>query len=259
MKRLSLTILCCFLLSGCVFDPVFDTSSWDAYQRSSAAIKAKLSSDDLRRLDVALNYLLVEGLPRIETSGQFLKNVTPSVALANPNIILIRLAPRIDGRNAATVIADLSARLNAEISSAEARLQGTDSGADSVEVFSPIYYWRRSGYLEQPVVEFAVRNAGKVPISRIYFNCALITPNRSIPWARQQFVYTFKGGLEPREKLTLTLQQHNGEWSDPQLKDLVNAQLKVVVINYEDANGVRMIAVDRDRLSLEREVRASLQ
>ena len=59
-------------------------------------------------------------------------------------------------------------------------------------------------------------------------------------------------------KLTLTLQQRNRQWSDPQLKDLVNAELKVV-INFEDANGVKMIAVDRDRLGLERKVRASLQ
>ena len=259
MKRLSLTILCCFLLSGCIFDPVFDTSSWDAYQRSLAAIKAKLSNDDLRRLDVALNYLLVEGMPRIETSGQLLNNAIPSTALANPNMVLGRLGPRINGRSAATVIADLSTRLNDEISSAEARLQGTESRADSVKALSPSYYWRRSGYLEQPVIEFAVRNEGKVPVSRIYVDCVLITPNRLIPWARQQFVYNFKGGLEPREKQTLTLQQRNSLWGDPQLKDLVNAELKVTIINFEDANGVKMIAVDRDRLGVERKVLASLQ
>ena len=259
MKRLSLTILCCFLLSGCIFDPVFDTSSWDAYQKSLAAIKAELSNDDLRRLDVALNYLLVEGMPGIEASGQPLNNMIQNAALANPNIILDRLRPRIDGRNAATVIADLSTRLNADISSAEARLQGAESRADSVEVLSPSYYWRRTGNFEQPVIEFAVRNEGTVPISRIYFNCVLITPNRSIPWARQQFVYDFKGGLEPRQKLTLTLQVRNSQWGDLQLKDLVNTELKVVIINFEDANGVKMIVVDRERLGLERKVQASLQ
>ncbi len=43
------------------------------------------------------------------------------------------------------------------------------------------------------------------------------------------------------------------------MKDLVDAELKVVIINFEDANGVKMIAVDRERLRLERKVRASLQ
>jgi hypothetical protein len=112
MKRLSLTILCCFLLSGCIFDPVFDTSSWDAYQSSSAAIKAQLSNDDLRRLDVALRYLLLDGMPKNALDGQ------PPAAvrdiLANPYVILARLGPRINGRSAAAIIQNLSIRLDAE-------------------------------------------------------------------------------------------------------------------------------------------------
>ena len=102
MKRLSLTILCCFLLSGCIFDPVFDTSSWDAYQRSSAAIKAKLSNNDLRRLDIALKYLLIESMPRNEIDGRLLNNVALRANLANPYLILARLGPRINSRSAKT-------------------------------------------------------------------------------------------------------------------------------------------------------------
>ncbi len=32
MKRSSLALLCSLLLSGCIFDPVFDTSNFGAYQ-----------------------------------------------------------------------------------------------------------------------------------------------------------------------------------------------------------------------------------
>ena len=69
MKRLSLTILFCFLLSGCIFDPVFDTSSWDAFQQSANAIRAKLGNDDLRRLDIALKYLLAESTQGFVVAG----------------------------------------------------------------------------------------------------------------------------------------------------------------------------------------------
>jgi hypothetical protein len=257
MKRLSLTILCCFLLSGCIFDPVFDTSSWDAYQTSSAAIRAKLSNDDLRRLEVALGYLLIEGAPRLEIGGLPLSYVAAR-SLVAPTSVLTRLGPRINGRSAAAVIQNLSIKLDAELAESEARLQNAGSALASVEVSSPQYYWRRSGYLEQPVIEFAVRNGGKFPISRIYFSGVLTTPNRSIPWVKQQFVQTIKGGLEPREKQHLTLQFSYGEWNNRQFKDLPNAELKVVVTNFEDANGERAIAVDSGSLDLKRRVRAAL-
>ena len=258
MKRLSLAILCCFLLSGCIFDPVFDTSSWDAYQRSSAAIRARLGNDDLRRLDIALKYLVVESMPGIAFDGQY-GNANMRGALANPYVVLGRIGPRIDGRSAAAIIQDLALKLDAEIQLTESGLQSVGGVLGAVEVSSPSYYWRRSGYLAQPVIEFTVRNNGNSPISRIYFSSVLTSPNRSIPWARQDFVQTFKGGLEPREKQQLTLQPRNGDWNDPQLKDLSNAVLKVAVTNFEDASGERVIAIDSNGLDVKRKVRAALR
>ena len=129
MKRSSLAILCCLLLCACIFDPVFDTSSWDAYQRSAAAIRAKLGNDDLRRLDAALKYLFIETTPRTET--------------ATPDVILARLGPRINGKSAATIIQDLSIKLDAEISQSATRLQNSEDMLGAVEIISPSYYWRR--------------------------------------------------------------------------------------------------------------------
>jgi hypothetical protein len=259
MKRSSLAILCCFLLSACIFNPVFDASSWDAYQRSLAAIKAKLSNDDLRRLEIALKYLLFEATPKIELDGQVFTNMVARANFTNPNIVLSRLGPRINGKSATVIIQNLSIKLDTEISEAEARLQSSENVFGAVEIGSPNYYWRKSGFLDQPVIEFSVRNGGKFPISRIYFSGVLTTPGRSIPWAKQDFVQSFKGGLEAREKQQLTLQPRYGEWNDKQLKYLPEAKLKVVVTNFEDANGEKMIAVDSVALDLKRKVRASLQ
>jgi hypothetical protein len=259
MKRLSLALLCCFLLAGCIFDPVFDASSWDAYQRSSAAIRARLDNNDLRRLDIALKYLVIESTPRIELDGPLLSNVAVRGDLVNPTAVLARLAPRINGRSAAALIQDLSIKLDAEILQTEARLQTVENVSGTIEISSPSYYWKKSGYLEQPVIEFTVRNNGKSAISRIYYRFALTSPGRSIPWAKQDFVQTFKGGLEPREKQQITMQPRTAEWSDPQLKVLPSAELKVAVVNFDDATGEKVIAVDSGNLDLKRKVRTALQ
>jgi hypothetical protein len=252
MKRLSLTVLFCVVLSGCIFDPTFDTSNWDAYQKSLAAIEAKLSNDDVRRLDVTLKYLVLETASRFDGSipGALVRDVP------NNPFLLGQLAPRLNGKSAAAVIMNLAARLDAEIAAMDARHVGET--LETVEVLSPSYDWRRSGYAEQPVIEFAVRNNGKIPISRIYFSMVLSTPGREIPWARQDFVQEFKGGLEPRERRQLSFQRLYNDWRDPQLKYLPKAELKVAVTNFTNASGERMVVVDARRLELERKVRAEL-
>lgn len=257
MKRLNLTILVCFALSGCIFDPVFDTSNWDDFQRSANAIRAKLQNDDLRRLDIALKYLLAEATPRMVVAGPQLSSYGAGTNIVNPNVVLARLAPRINGKGAAEVIMNLAMRLDAEITAMEARNFGNVLG--TVEVFSPTYYWKQSGYAKQPVIEFSVRNDGNVSVSRIYFNAVLSSPGRSVPWARQGFFQDFKGGLEPREKRLITIPTFSNDWRDPQLQYLPNAELKVTVINFNDANGERIVAFDSERLDLERKILAELK
>jgi len=255
MKRLSLTILCCVLLSGCIFDPTFDMSTWQSYQASLSVIKAKLGSDDQRRLDIALKYLAIEAPLKAQADLQMADNVEAIANGLNPLMAFGQLRSKIHGQNAETIIHDLAIKLDAEIAQAGVASQGDT--AKSIEVTSPGYYWKRSGRLEQPAIEFAVFNGGKSPISRIYFRLALTTPNRSIPWAKLDYVEAFKGGLEPREKRQLSFMPR-GDWTDSQLQYLPNAELKVDVLNYEDANGQKMISVDRRTLELMRKVRAAL-
>jgi hypothetical protein len=264
MKRLGLVILCCFLLAGCITDPVFDMSSWTAYQTSLAAIKAKLSNDDLRRLEVALRYLLMESMPGFKIDGQVLEAPSGTYEaargnLSNSYLVLARLGPRINGSSAAAVIKNVSIKLDAEIADTEERLPGVEGVLGSVEIDAPRYYWRRSGYAEQPVIEFTVRNVGKSAISRVFFSSVLTSPNRTIPWARQEFVQTFRGGLEPREKQQLTIQPSYAAWNDPQLKYLSDAELKVVVTNFIDANEQSANAVDTASLDIKRKVRTALR
>jgi Family of unknown function (DUF6694) len=256
MKRSILTTLCCLLLAACVFDPTFDTSSWEAFQRSSSAIRARLSNEDLRRLEITLNYMLMEGSPKIDSP--MLNNAIAKEGFANPQTILARLAPKLNGKSAAAVIKNLSIKLDTEISDLESRMQNAEGVLAAVEVASPTYYWRRSGYITQPVIEFSVYNAGKFAISRVYLSGILSTPNRSIPWVRQSFVLNFKGGLEPRERRRMKFEPRYGEWNDKQLSDLSNPELKLTVTNFDDASGERMIAIDGNSLEVRRRVRSLL-
>jgi hypothetical protein len=255
MKLPSLAILCC-LLSGCAFEPTFDTSSWNAWQQSSSAIKARLNNDELRRLEASLKYLLFEGAP--VGDGPVVTNVIDRIGVANPGAVLSRLGPRIDGKTAAAVVQNLSLRLDKEIAQAEAMLGRDGSALGNIEIGSPRYYWRTSGFLAQPVIEFSIFNAGKTAISRVYLHAVLTTPNRSLPWVRQGLLRNFKGGLEPREKQEIIYEPRGGEWNDKQLKDLYQAELKVTVANFEYTNGQRMIAIDSDLLDYKRRVRAAL-
>lgn len=257
MKRLSLTILFCFALSGCILDPVFDTSSWDAFQRSAGVIRAKLHNDDLRRLDIALKYLVAESSPRLAVAGPQSTGYNTATNFVNPYVVLARLKPQIHGKTAAEVIADLTARLGAEIAATESRKFG--DVLDTVHIFSPTYYWKQSGYAKQPIIEFSVRNDGEVAVSRAYFNVVLTSPGRPVPWARQTIAQDFKGGLQPREKRLMTYPVSYGDWRDPQLEFLPNAELKVNVANFSDANGERVVAFDSERLELERKILAELK
>lgn len=258
MKRFCLTILCCFLLSGCIFDPTFNMSNFETFQASLAEMKAKLGNEDKRRLDIALKYLAVENILRAQANVQMASSVSGVADGLTPYAMFVQLRPKIHGKSGVAVIRDLSLKLDTEISRADARLQDGGNIAQLVEVTTtPGYYWKRSGRLEQPAIEFAVFNGGKSAISRAYFRVALTTPNRTIPWARQDYVEVFKGGLEPREKRQLSLHP-TGAWSDPQLKYLPDAVLKVEVLNYEDADGEKMVGVDTETLELKRKVRAAL-
>jgi len=257
MKRSILAILCCFLLSACIFEPTFDTSSWEAFQKSSDAVRAKLSNEDLRRLHIALRYLLLESAQRVD--GQMLNNVIAAENLPTLREILVRLGPKINGKSASAIIQDLSIKLDAEIGQIESRMRNADGVLAAVEVGSPTYYWRRSGYITKPVIEFTVYNGGKVPISRVFIGGVLTTPNRSIPWVNQGLTLSFKGGLEPRERRQMKFEPASGEWADKSLSDLTNAELKLTVINYEDASGEKVIAVDSNGLEVRRKVRSLLQ
>ncbi|WP_394906088.1 DUF6694 family lipoprotein [uncultured Mesonia sp.] len=86
------------------------------------------------------------------------------------------------------------------------------------EVKRSRFYKRKSGIYyvtEEPIIELTVLNGTNHPVSRAYFTGTLTSPDRSIPWIKDDFNYTISGGLEPGEEVTWYLAPNTfSDWGD---------------------------------------------
>jgi hypothetical protein len=141
----SLVVLCCLALAACDHAPAFDASSLPAYQKSFGEITAQLSAQDQRKLEIAL--LTLAAGNAADTSALQAANPGSLAVLAslngvaNPQIYLDRLRPKINGRSAAGVIRLVASELDTQISLAESQLAGAEKLLGPVVIEHPRYYW----------------------------------------------------------------------------------------------------------------------
>lgn len=57
----------------------------------------------------------------------------------------------------------------------------------------------KTSFGSQPTVHIEVKNEYKKAVSEIYFSAVLKSRGRTVPWAKGNFNYKIKGGLEPDE------------------------------------------------------------
>jgi len=68
------------------------------------------------------------------------------------------------------------------------------------------FYRRKNDIgINESIIELALTNDTGVAVSRTYFVGTLASPGRSIPWLKEDFNYTFPGGMEPGESKELKL------------------------------------------------------
>jgi hypothetical protein len=154
VRMRSFVVLCCLALAACDHAPAFDASSLPAYQKSFGEITAQLSAQDQRKLEIAL--LTLAAGNAADTSA--LQSANPgSLAVlaslngvANPQIYLDRLRPKINGRSAAGVIRLVTSELDAQISLAESQLAGAEKLLGPVVIEHPRYYWNDGRVQSQP-------------------------------------------------------------------------------------------------------------
>jgi hypothetical protein len=107
------------------------------------------------------------------------------------------------------------------------------------QVIRSRFYKRKQGtyYVrEEPIIELTVLNNTEHAVSRAYFTGTLASPNRSVPWLKEEFNYEISGGLEPGEETTWYLAPNiYSEWGE--VNAPADAVLTVETIRIDDAYG----------------------
>ena len=70
---------------------------------------------------------------------------------------------------------------------------------------------------KEPMIELTVKNGTSETVSCAYFEGAIASPGRSVPWYKDTSNYEIQGGIEPGETATWELapnQLHQRQTSD---------------------------------------------
>lgn len=96
---------------------------------------------------------------------------------------------------------------------------------------------------EEPIIELTVYNGTNQAISRAYFTGTLSSPNRSVPWLKDDFNYPIPGGLEPGEEVTWSLAPNMfSDWGT--VNAAKDAILLVEVRRLDDAMGEQLYSLN---------------
>ena len=85
-------------------------------------------------------------------------------------------------------------------------------------------FFLREGYLgKEPIIDLIIKNGTSSSISRVFFKSKLASPNRAVPWFKEDFNYIIPGGLEPNEEKSIFLSpnEFTGNWKVDAPKDAV--------------------------------------
>jgi hypothetical protein len=109
-------------------------------------------------------------------------------------------------------------------------------------VRSRFYQQQREFFGEDPVIELTVKNGTPNVVSRAYFTGTLASPDRSVPWVKDDFNYRIPGGLEPGETATWKLEAYTfGLWD--QVKAPKDAILTVEVVQLDGVDGKPLLSI----------------
>lgn len=120
------------------------------------------------------------------------------------------------------------------------------------ETLEARYYKKKyevMGEIIQPIIEMKVKNGTQHAISRAYFIGTLKSPNRSIPWLREDFNYAIDGGIEPGETVTWHLSPNMySKWGTVQVPE--DATISIETIKLDGPNNEELFSsqefTDRD-------------
>jgi hypothetical protein len=248
MKKYILhSILLCLLMVSC--QQKIDGSSEESMKSSIEEINESLDNSKKEQFQESMQLMMFSGLEFSESmkDGGAEKTVQD-------------FKTRIDGMTADDVIEEgdkirkaieKKKKEQAQSEIAELYTARDDAERDSqmlsqFKVLRSRFYIRKSGtyYItKEPIIELTVKNGTDQAISRAYFTGTLASPERTVPWIKDDFNYSISGGLEPGEEVTWYLAPNMfSDWGEVDApKDAV---LTAVATQLDGANGEQLYSTN---------------
>jgi len=210
------------LVAGCG-DKKVDSSTDETLKSSIEAVKSSLSEEKKKEFEDAIQALAFSEIGNIFE------------AAANPDGMQRKIKDKLNGKTADEIISEGNriiaerkkkereqaiseiAETKSKIAELEQKRSDAEKAKEDLKKFNVVrsrFYFQKSSFMEEAVIELTVKNETKHPVSRAYFQGVLSSPGRSVPWVQDSFNYKISGGLEPGEQVTWKLSPNMfGEWS----------------------------------------------
>ncbi len=246
MKKATFVIsVIAIFLSSCT--KKIDGSSEEAMKSSIEEIKKSLDDEKKKKFDESMRLIMFQGLDfaKLMQKGGAEETVSD-------------MKSKLDGKTADDIIAE-GEKIKAEIETKKkeqakgeieelyAKMEQAERDKKKLakfEVKRSRFYKRKGSYsvYEEPVIELTVLNGTDKAISRAYFTGTLASPNRSVPWIKEDFSYEISGGLESSEEVTWKLAPNMfSDWG--QVKAPNDAVLTVEVNRLDGPEGEELYSV----------------
>jgi hypothetical protein len=113
---------------------------------------------------------------------------------------------------------------------------------------------QNNGSKNEAFIELTVKNETNFAVSRAYFHAILSSPNRSVTWAEESFIYQIPGGIEPGEQLTWKLDSNTFTGLNQVPKDRKDLIINITTKRIDGADGKPLYdlkSIEADKKSLE--------
>ena len=233
-----------------------DTSSDSRMKETVAKVREALPNDQRAVFDDALKTLIANSIDMRHLFASALAGERTQRLAAGS--LEHKLKSEIDGKTGAEIIAYAETirrtregqekkQALQEIAELQVKKQKAQQAAEELAKFavlrSRFYKQPRDYGRDQPIIEITVRNDTAYPISRAYFKGILASPNRAVPWLRENFNYQIPGGLEPGEEATWALAPNMfSDWG--KVNAPADAVLTVTVTRLDGADEKALFSTD---------------
>jgi len=248
MRKVTLLLgIIAILFSSCA--KKIDGSSEETIKASVEEIKKSLDDEKREKFEESMKLVMFHGL---DFGKLMLESGAEEIASG--------IKMKLDGKTADDIIAE-GKKIQAEIErktkeQAKGEIEELYHKMEQAEkdkimlakfdVKRSRFYKKKKGtyyVTEDPIIELTVMNRTDKPVSRVYFTGTLASPNRSIPWIKEDFNYEISGGLEPGEEVTWYLAPNIfSDWG--KIDAPKDAVLTIEVKQLDGPNGKEMYSVN---------------